>query len=132
MRTDREAVILCVDDEQNPLVLRKLMLQKAGYKVLTANSGQEALKIASEHVIDLILSDQLMPGMTGTELAAQVKGAYPRLPIIVISGLNDTPSEANLADRFLSKVEGPDALCREIAAILNCRNEHQEPGPGNS
>ena len=45
-------VILCVDDEENPLVLRKFLLQKAGYEVITAKSGLEALKIASSEAID--------------------------------------------------------------------------------
>lgn len=48
-------VILCVDDEENPLVLRKFLLQKAGYEVITAKSGLEALKIASSEAIDLVL-----------------------------------------------------------------------------
>jgi len=111
-------VILCVDDEENSLLLRKLVLQKAGYVVLTATSGKEALRVTDSHSVDLILSDQLMPGMSGTELAQQVKAQFPRLPVVLISGINEIPAGAQVADAFLSKVEGPAALCREIAAVL--------------
>ena len=111
-------VILCVDDEENSLLLRKLVLQKAGYVVLTATSGKEALRVTDSHSVDLILSDQLMPGMSGTELAQQVKAQLPRLPVVLISGINEIPAGAQVADAFLSKVEGPAALCREIAAVL--------------
>ena len=63
------SVILCVDDEENPLMLRKLVLQKAGFEVITANSAKQALKLLGSRKVDLVLSDQLIPGTTGTELA---------------------------------------------------------------
>lgn len=115
----RKAVILCVDDEDNPLVLRKLVLQKAGYDVLTASSGKEALELTASRSVDLVLSDHLMPGMNGTELAQQIKAQHPDLPIILISGVNELPTGSTIANAFVSKIEGPDALCKEVAAILN-------------
>ena len=111
-------VILCVDDEENSLLLRKLVLEKAGYEVLTATSAQEALRVTDSRNVDLILSDHLMPGMSGTELAQQVKAHFPRLPVVLISGINEIPAGAHVADAFLSKVEGPAALCKEIASVL--------------
>jgi CheY-like chemotaxis protein len=117
--SDHKAVILCVDDEQNPLTLRKLVLQKAGYEVLTANSGKEALELAASRHVDLVLSDHLMPGMHGTELAQQLKAEHPKLPVILISGVNELPAGSAIANAFVSKSEGPDALCKEVAAILD-------------
>jgi CheY-like chemotaxis protein len=116
---EHKAVILCVDDEQNPLTLRKLVLQKAGYEVMTANSGKEALELAASHHVDLVLSDHLMPGMHGTELAQQLKAEHPKLPVILISGVNELPAGSAIANAFVSKSEGPDALCKEVAAILD-------------
>lgn len=116
---EHKAVILCVDDEEKPLVLRKLVLQKAGYEVLTANSAKEALDVAGSRKLDLVLCDHLMPGMTGVELAQEIKGRYPNLPVVLLSGVNEIPAGADSADGFLTKVEGPDNLCREIAAVLN-------------
>jgi DNA-binding NtrC family response regulator len=115
----RHHVILCVDDEDNPLELRRLVLQKAGYDVLTARSAEEALQIISARSVDLVLSDHLMPGLTGSELAFRIKSSHPDLPVILISGVNDIPMNAESADVFLSKVEGPDRLCREVEAVLN-------------
>ena len=115
---DNKHVILCVDDEDNPLVLRKLVLEKAGYEVATAHSADEALNILASRRIDLVLSDHLMPGVTGAELAQEIKTRFPAIPFILISGVNDVPLNADSADAFLSKVEGPDKLCRQVAAVL--------------
>jgi CheY-like chemotaxis protein len=114
-----KAVILCVDDEENPLVLRKLALQKAGYDVITARSANEALAILASCTINLVLSDHLMPGLTGAQLAEQIKSQYPGLPVMLLSGVNEIPPEASAADAFISKIEGPDRLCQEIAAALD-------------
>jgi len=111
-------VILCVDDEENPLVLRKFLLQRAGYDVITARSAQEALEIASKQDVDLVLSDHLMPGITGTELARLLKSQYPKMLVVLLSGVNEIPVGAEVADVFLSKVEGPESLCQQIAAVL--------------
>jgi response regulator RpfG family c-di-GMP phosphodiesterase len=116
--TNRRRVILCVDDENNPLVLRKLVLEKAGYEVITARSGKEALQVTGSRPVDLVVSDHLMPGMNGAELAQEIKAQNPNLPVILISGVNDIPHGAHIADAFLSKVEGPDALGRQIAAVF--------------
>ena len=113
-----KSVILCVDDEENPLVLRKMVLQKSGYDVLTATSGSQALEILGSCNIDLILSDQLMPGMTGTQLAKEVKALRPALPVVIVSGVNEIPPDAEHADLFVSKLEGPVALGEKIANIL--------------
>lgn len=116
--TNPQKVILCVDDEQTPLTLRRFVLEKAGYSVVTAGSAEEALEILSRQPVDLLLSDQLMPGTIGTELARKAKAAHPQLPVIVLSGVNEIPSDAEFADLFLSKVEGPEALCEKISALL--------------
>jgi CheY-like chemotaxis protein len=116
--SNRKTVILCVDDENNPLVLRKLVLEKAGYEVITAKSAKEALQVAGSRLVDLVLSDHLMPGMNGAELAQEIKTKNPHLPVILISGVNDIPPGASVADAFVSKVEGPDVLGKRIAAIL--------------
>ena len=118
-----KAVILCVDDEENPLVLRKLVLQKAGYEVITARSAKEALEISRSRGVDLVLTDHLMPGTTGAELARQIKLHSPATRVVLLSGVNEIPVGADAADIFLSKVEGPDSLCKKIAALLGGSHE---------
>ena len=71
-----KAAILCVDDEDIPRTLRKIILQKKGYEVVTASTGKEALAILATRHFDLVLTDQIMPGMMGTELTRQIKYRY--------------------------------------------------------
>jgi CheY-like chemotaxis protein len=111
--------ILCVDDEENSLKLRKLVLEKQGYEVVTATSAKQALDVLTTCTINLVLSDQLMPGGTGTELAKAIKSTRPHLPVVLISGVNEIPADAAHADLFLSKVEGPLSMCKKIADILS-------------
>jgi CheY-like chemotaxis protein len=111
-------MILCVDDEENQLAVRKLVLEKEGFSVLTANSGQQALGLLACHQIDLVLSDHLMPGLTGTELTRQIKASNPGLPVILISAVNEIPADAAFADLFMSKLDGPIAMCQNISAVL--------------
>lgn len=118
-------VILCVDDEETPLLLRKFVLQKAGYDVITARSGPEALTTVENSAVDLILSDYLMPVMNGAELTVQIKANRPTLPVILLSGVNELPTGSDIADGFISKTVGADALCAKIAKfVADCR-EHK-------
>jgi CheY-like chemotaxis protein len=111
-------MILCVDDEENQLAVRKLVLEKEGFSVLTASSGQQALSLLACHQFDLVLSDHLMPGLTGTELTRQIKASNPGLPVILISAVNEIPADAAFADLFMSKLDGPIAMCQNISAVL--------------
>jgi CheY-like chemotaxis protein len=124
---DKE-LILCVDDEENQLAVRKLVLESKGYAVLTAPSGQQALALLAQHPVDLVLSDHLMPGLTGAELARQIKAQKPELPVILISAVNEIPADAAYADLFMSKLDGPIAMCENIAAML----ARAKDGSGNS
>src|ERR1700733_6382148 len=113
-----DITILCVDDEETPRTLRKLILQKQGYQVITAASGGEALEVLDRANIDLVLSDQMMPGMTGTDLTKFVKAIRPTMPVILISGVNEIPADASYADRFISKVGGPELLFETVVEVL--------------
>ena len=114
----KKELILCVDDEENQLAVRKLVLESKGYEVLTAASGRQALGLLAQHQVDLVLSDHLMPGLTGAELARQIKAQTPELPVILISAVNEIPADAANADLFMSKLDGPMAMCENIAAML--------------
>lgn len=110
--------ILVVDDEKIPRMLRCLILQKQGYSILAAESGKEALTLLANGGIDLVLSDQMMPGMTGTELTKAIKARSPATPVILISGVNEIPADANSADRFISKAGGPELLFKTVSEVL--------------
>jgi CheY-like chemotaxis protein len=112
------SIILCVDDEVTPLTIRKFVLQKAGFHVITAGSAKDALEILRTTNVDLVVSDHLMPEMTGTQLVAHVKRMHPTLPFMLLSGVNDLPDGAELADEFLSKLEGPEMMIGRVRLLL--------------
>jgi CheY-like chemotaxis protein len=132
LMVEAKPVLLCVDDEEIPLMLRKLVLEKAGYDVVTASSAPKALEIVSSRHIDLVLSDHLMPGSTGAELARQIKSRLPELPVVLLSGVNEVPSDAGYADLFLSKAVGPVSLCENIAKVLDGTRARNRDGVGPS
>jgi CheY-like chemotaxis protein len=112
------SIILCVDDEVTPLTIRKCVLEKAGFHVITAASAKDALEILKTTNVDLVVPDHLMPEMTGAQLVADVKRMHPTLPFMLLSGVNDLPDGAELADEFLSKLEGPEAMIGRVRLLL--------------
>lgn len=84
--------LLLVDDEPNILSALKRLVRQDGYKILLANSGLEALEILKEHKVDVIISDQRMPVMTGVEFFRQAKVKYPDTIRIVLSGYTELQS----------------------------------------
>jgi two-component system cell cycle response regulator CpdR len=80
-------VVLVVDDEPLILSLTSAMLEELGCEVLSADSGADALsQLALDPRVGLLLTDNQMPGMSGYELAAEVRQHWPELPIAVMSG----------------------------------------------
>jgi two-component system response regulator CpxR len=95
--------ILCVDDNEQALSVRKFMLETRGYRVLTALDCERALELFRNGGIDLVLSDLLMPCMDGNELIRRMKEVAPEVPAILISGTIKSYERANRADAFLPK-----------------------------
>jgi response regulator RpfG family c-di-GMP phosphodiesterase len=91
MNHDKHTV-LCVDDEQNILNALKRLLRKDGYHLLTASSGDEGLRILQQNDVHVVISDQRMPGMSGTEFLARVKESYPDALRIVLTGYTEVDS----------------------------------------
>jgi CheY-like chemotaxis protein len=125
-----KASILCVDDENIPRMLRSLILQKQGYQVITASSAKEALELLERQSFDLVLTDQMMPGMSGIELTKLIKAKSPDLPVIIVSGVNELPAEIAYADLFISKIEGPTALFEGVAKVLQLYRGATRLAPG--
>lgn len=81
--------VLLVDDERNVLSALRRTLRNEGYHILTANSGYEALELLKNNEVHLVISDQRMPEMTGTQLLHQVRIDYPDTVRVVLSGYAD-------------------------------------------
>jgi two-component system response regulator CpxR len=111
-------IILCVDDEEIPRTLRKLILEQQGYTVIAVTSAHEAIEKLAQARFDLVLTDQMMPGMSGTELTRHIKQSMPQMPVVIVSGVNEMPSDATYADGFVSKIAGPAELFRSIGEVL--------------
>lgn len=120
-------VILCVDDEHNALVLRRGILERAGYSVITALSATQALELLGAHKVDLVLSDYVMPNLSGGKLARDIKILHPHLPVIILTGIQEIPADSIHADLFLSKTEGPVSICAKIAALLQKAQSSARP-----
>jgi CheY-like chemotaxis protein len=97
-------VILCVDDSEQLLSIRKFMLETRGYRVLPASSGREAVELFQQAGgVDLVLSDLVMPEMDGAELIRVLKELAPEVPMILISGKIKMYDKSTRADVFLPK-----------------------------
>jgi two-component system, OmpR family, response regulator CpxR len=96
--------ILCVDDNEQALAVRKFLLEtRGGYRVVAASSAKAAIERFRAGGIDLVLSDLVMPHMNGNELVRHMKDLAPEIPMILISGSVKTFDHANRADAFLPK-----------------------------
>ncbi|WP_419806227.1 response regulator [Terriglobus sp.] len=99
-------VILCVDDNEQTLAVRKFLLETRGYRVLTASCALDALALleASETgAIDLLLCDLIMPHVDGSELVRRARIVRPGVPTLMISGTVSQLERGAEADAFLPK-----------------------------
>jgi len=113
------ATILCVDDEANQLVLRKLLLENAGYRVLTADSFRSALSTFESHAIDLAVVDYWMTGGNGVQLASELKRHKEGLPIVILSAYSELPGETiGIADAWITKGGASQTLLAKIEELL--------------
>lgn len=112
--------VLCVDDDVAILRLRKVLLDTAGYSVITAASGPEALEILAKGTdVDLVLLDYLMPGMNGDVLAENLRQRYPNLRLIAVSAVGQLPASLlNAVDSHVQKGQDPEILLSVISAVL--------------
>lgn len=111
--------ILFVDDEQGVLKSLKRLLRKEEYNILTASSGKEGLNLLEDNNVQVVISDQRMPEMTGTEFLAEVKKEFPDTIRIILSGYTDvdvvinTINEGNIY-KFFHKPWNDQSLILEI------------------
>jgi diguanylate cyclase (GGDEF)-like protein/PAS domain S-box-containing protein len=91
-RRARQRTLLLVDDEENIVAALRRLLRAEGWLVLSATSAEEALALMARHEVDVILSDQRMPGMTGVELLRRAKQLYPETIRLVLSGYTELQS----------------------------------------
>lgn len=127
----KRRTLLLVDDEPNIVSALKRLLHRDGYQILTADSGAQGLQVLSQHSVDLIISDQRMPGMTGVEFLRQAKVLYPDTIRIVLSGFTELQSVTQAINegaiyRFLTKPWEDDALREQIRKAFDYKDLIEE------
>jgi PAS domain S-box-containing protein len=122
--------ILLTEDEQDVREIARDFLESGGYKVVEAKDASEAVQLARQHsgAIDLLVTDMVMPGMTGQELAVQLQREYPGLCIVFMSGYSEHAAtemaNADPAVRLLSKPFSRGALLRTVREILRSKTHN--------
>ncbi|MCB8816163.1 response regulator transcription factor [Desulfosporosinus shakirovi] len=124
--------ILVVEDNLNLLMLMKTRLEQAGFKVLQAQNGQEALGILEEHHVDLIISDIMMPIMDGFELIESLREANFNMPILMVTAkesFEDKEKGFRLGtDDYMVKPINMNEMILRVSALLRrakITNEHK-------
>lgn len=111
--------ILCVDDNEQSLSIRKVMLETRGYRVLAYTNAQQAMDRFAEGGVDLVLTDLVMPGVDGSKLIENVKFISPQTPAILLSGKVKIYEHESGADVFLAKgMYAPADLLERIRLLL--------------
>jgi len=118
------AKILIIDDEPEIITLTRMMLQKAGYDVIEAESGKEGLEILKKEKIDLVLLDVVMPGMNGWEVCRKIKADenLRQIPVVMFTVYNSREdiirSRECGADTYLSKPFDREELLDVVRRLL--------------
>jgi two-component system cell cycle sensor histidine kinase/response regulator CckA len=120
---ERRRRILAVDDEPPILDFVQRVLEPAGYDVTTATSGKQALELATNRgPFDAVVTDLLMPGMNGDELARQLRASFPDLKVLYLTGFSDQLFKDKVTlwhdEAFLDKPTTIKGLTEAVALLL--------------
>ena len=112
--------VLLVDDDALISMATSDTLKDLGHRVIEAPSGRKALEILrAGTAVDVVVTDQAMPGMTGSQLAAEIRASWPDLPVILATGYAELPGDADdLGLPRLDKPFGQEDLAAAIAGVL--------------
>lgn len=120
LRRQHQRTLLLVDDEDSIVAALRRLLRRDGYHIVTANSGPQGLQRLAENAVDVIVSDQRMPGMTGVEFLRRAKELYPDTVRMVLSGYTELQSITDAINegaiyKFLTKPWDDERLRGHIA-----------------
>jgi len=119
--------LLLVDDDENELLLMARALAPEGYRILTAKCAVDGFRILAQHGVDIVISNQRMPEMTGVEFLSRVRKLYPLALRVVVSSADDTPTISRATNkaaihRFLYKTWAPERLRAEVREAYQQRH----------
>ncbi len=119
-------IVLLVDDEELVRASTSYMLDELGYRVIEAGSGEEAIQLmANGRVFDLLITDHLMPGINGTDLARMVRSSRPGVGILLVSGY----AEREVLDPDLPRLTKPFRKSELAASLAALHGKYANPAP---
>lgn len=110
--------ILCVEDDDGVRASTEAILKQAGFHPLVAKDGEEALHLLAENKVDVLFSDVVMPGISGTELAQQVRQRYPDVKIMLMTGYYSRAAEAVTLGKLMFKPLRESLMIEELTNLL--------------
>ena len=124
LRRAQQRTLLLVDDEDSIVSALRRLLRRDGYHIVTANSGAQGLQRLAENSVDVIVSDQRMPGMTGVEFLRRAKELYPDTVRMVLSGYTELQSITDAINegaiyKFLTKPWDDERLRGHVAEAFS-------------
>lgn len=112
-------MILCIDDEVLGLQIRSVVLERAGYRVVTATDGPTGLSLFVRELVDAVVLDYFMPEMDGGQIATELRRLRPDIPIILLSAYVNLPVDVtSMVDCTILKGDGPDLLLAKVREVL--------------
>lgn len=110
------ALILCLDDNPTYLELRKKVLEREGYEILSVTTPDEAMKAVRDFPICAIITDHMLQGTNGTRLATEMKKIKPNVPIVLFSGT--LPDNFGSVDVYINKGESTEEFLRIVRNVV--------------
>ncbi len=115
-------LLLCVDDRAATLEVRKMLLEREGYDVLTAADGPSGLELFASREVDLVLLDYNMPEENGAVVARKMRALRPEVPVIMLSAYFEPPAEAaGFINAYVAKGQNPRVLLDQISKLIQSK-----------
>ena len=112
-------VILCIDDEDLGLEIRKMVLEREGFTVLTAKDGKSGISVFDTEQVDAVVLDYAMPGMDGGQVATLLRARRPDIPIMMLSAYVALPENVmRVVSVSATKGDGAFALVDKLKGLL--------------
>ena len=130
MEKEERKTILVIEDDLNVLSMIVKHLEHSGYNVITATDGMEGLKKLKSDNYDLVITDIVMPYVSGTGVVSALKESKPHIPVIAITGYGEVPEAVAMekkADLVLSKPVKMSDLKDHITRLLNLSKKGKRP-----
>lgn len=113
-------VILCIDDEDLGLEIRKMVLEREGFTVVTAKDGASGVALFAREHFDAVIVDYAMPGMNGGQVAAKLRDYNPVVPILMLSAYVALPDQVmRVVSATATKGDGAFTLVEKLHQLLD-------------